>query len=242
MDQARQNTNSHNDFLSDCRLMLRFARRNGLDLSPKLGASIGQLDVLLTRQNLMPVSDLPPSLVSAKDTRPEGVSPGTDKKTELLVVTHAEDPVQPNPAVGQEEVVDTSVALSLSNTELILQVHEDLSRVVAPATALSLQTSEPPPGRHRFLGGMPLVVKAAAVVAIVNAVVFVISAGFIGENAARKTAASAVLTSNSGKSAAGHAEAPTAEGAENERLDSQSQKSKSTKPPTNDIGVEKGKK
>ena len=57
--------------------------------------------------------------------------------------------------------------------ELLLKVHSALSLVVAPATALTLQISEPPPGKHRFLGGLPMLVKAASWTALACAFGFV---------------------------------------------------------------------
>lgn len=115
------------DFLSDCRLMLRFARKNGSDLHADLEHQIAQLDRVLAMHKLPPVSDVPISLFD-----------------------DATGAMPPDPA---------------TTTELVLQVHRELSTVVAPATAVSLQTSEPPPGRTRLWGGMPLVVKLAMVMA-----------------------------------------------------------------------------
>lgn len=141
------------DFVSDCRLMLRFARKNGTDLPPELEHEIAQLDLILKPLKLPPVSDIPPVLVSDIGLGgPAG--------------TAAVDP-------------------SRSTTELILRVHAELSKVITPATALSLQTTEPPPTGHRFFGGMPLVVKAAAVAALIFAFGFVGSAAFIAAKAAK---------------------------------------------------------
>lgn len=120
------------DFLSDCRLMLRFARKNGSDLQAELERQIALLDHLLATHRLPPVSDVPAALF---DPMPEGAAPA-----------------------------DTRFSAA-SATELVLQVHRALSTVIAPATAVSLQTSEPPPGRMRLWGGMPLVVKLAMVMA-----------------------------------------------------------------------------
>jgi len=66
-----------------------------------------------------------------------------------------------------------SAAESLFPSELLLKVHSALSRLISPATALTLQVSEPPPGRHRFLGGLPALVKIASWVALGCAVGFV---------------------------------------------------------------------
>jgi hypothetical protein len=67
----------------------------------------------------------------------------------------------------------SSTTPSMFPSELLLKVHGALSRVVAPATALTLQVSEPPPGKHRFLGGLPVLVKLASWVALGCAVGFV---------------------------------------------------------------------
>lgn len=145
--------------------MLRFSRENGTDLTPELEREIAQLDSILKQLALPPVSDIPSVLVS------DNVPPVRDESL----------------TEGEPNDVSTAVP-SRSSTELILHVHGELSKAITPATALSLKTSEPPPGRHTFLGGMPLVVKAAAVAALLCAIGFVTSAGFIGAKAARVTA------------------------------------------------------
>jgi hypothetical protein len=63
--------------------------------------------------------------------------------------------------------------------ETILHVHTALSALIAPTTALTIQISEPPPGRSRIFGGMPLLVKAAVAVAVASALVVVASASMI---------------------------------------------------------------
>ena len=147
------------DLLSDCRLMLRYARKNAIDLPGTLVRDVARLDATLVKLKLAPLSDIDQALIEAGG---------------------------PAAPAAPGDIVSIS--------ELVLRVHEDLSKVIAPATALSLQTSEPPPGRHRFLGGMPLVVKAAALAALANAVAFVISAGGLAQQAAtEKTVAGTPL-------------------------------------------------
>ncbi len=143
------------DLLSDCRVMLRFARKSGLALSPPLQRLIAELDAMLTQVKLDPITSMPPELVSLK-------------------VRPTEPATMPNDAPGE----------ALSGSELILRVHQQLSEVIAPATAISVQSSEPPPGRYRFLGGMPLVVKAAALAALISAIGFVATAAAIAGKAA----------------------------------------------------------
>jgi hypothetical protein len=128
--------------ISECRLMLRFARENNRALPEELLLDIATLDTSLVAREQRPISDLDPSLIGG-----------------------------PPPRTGNEA----------SLTHLVLKVHAALSDIVAPATALSLQVSEPPPGRHRFMGGMPLIVKGAALVALLAAVAFVGSAGYLAK-------------------------------------------------------------
>ena len=51
--------------------------------------------------------------------------------------------------------------------ELVLKVHAGLSRLVAPATPETLRATQPPPGRQRLLGGMPLIIKGTICAALV---------------------------------------------------------------------------
>jgi hypothetical protein len=155
------NSDPLQDFVSDCRLMLRFARKNGTDLSPELEHEIAQLDSILKQLKLSPVSDIDPVLVS------DSLLPAGD-----------------GPLIQPAAADYAAAAPARSVTELILRVHGELSKVITPATALSLQTTEPPSTGHTFFGGMPLVVKAAAVAALLCAVGFVASAGVIGAKAA----------------------------------------------------------
>jgi hypothetical protein len=128
---------STSDLLSDCRIMLRFARKEARTIPSECISDIAKLDSMLKKLRLPSVSGLPDTLIP--DAEP------------------AKD------------------ATSVSPTELILKIHGALSQIVAPATAQSLQVSEPPPGRHRFLGGMPMLVKAAAWIAVICALGFVLT-------------------------------------------------------------------
>ena len=51
--------------------------------------------------------------------------------------------------------------------ELVLKVHAGLSALVAPATPETLRATQPPPGRQRLLGGMPLIVKGTICAALI---------------------------------------------------------------------------
>jgi hypothetical protein len=68
---------------------------------------------------------------------------------------------------------------STSLQEILIRVHTALSALIAPTTALTLQASEPPPGRQRIFGGMPLLVMTAVWMAVASALAFVVSASMI---------------------------------------------------------------
>lgn len=61
-------------------------------------------------------------------------------------------------------------------SEVILDIHSRLSLLIAPTTALSLQTSEPEPGRRSIFGRLPPLVQYVIAIAFISAICFVISA------------------------------------------------------------------
>lgn len=139
------------DLLGDCRLMLRFALKEALEIPEELRKDISQFDHLLISIGLPSLSNVPKALIGKQTVSVPGV-----------VAAPQDSPTQTE-LVGSEGL------------DLLLRVHQGLSKVVAPATALSLQASEPQ-GRRRFLGGTPPIVKLAAVFATVSALTFVFSA------------------------------------------------------------------
>lgn len=176
--------------------MLRFARKSGTDLSQELIHQIAQLDWLLKQHGVDPVADIPMALVSGAvpsgDIRPSPTITGPSNSISAeaalpeVIVDVSPKPAADNSAMSEVKNTDAlSQPNSLGVGELALKVHGELSKVVAPATALSLHTTEPPPGKRGFLGGMPLVVKWAAIIALISAVGFVISAGVIAKGAAK---------------------------------------------------------
>ncbi|MEY2563835.1 MAG: hypothetical protein QOH88_2028 [Verrucomicrobiota bacterium] len=126
--------------------MLRFARRAGRIIPAELCADRPRLDPYQTK--LPSISDLPEMFIAD----PSDIMSST-----------------PNSSA------QTLVGASSSPTELVLKVHTALSQIIVPATPRSLLASEPPPGKHRFLGGMPLLVQVAAWIAIACALGYVLS-------------------------------------------------------------------
>lgn len=155
------------DVLADCRLMLRFARESGVELSPELRSDIAHLDALLKPLNLPSVSELPEDLVGEFETL---------KRTEAAAAASAPD--TESLAVG---AVPAAEPMTASGTELALKVHGALSKLVAPATALTLRATEPKPGKHGVFARMPKIVTWAAAAALVSALVFVVSVAKIAQ-------------------------------------------------------------
>jgi hypothetical protein len=154
---ARSNGRS-TGLVADCRLMLGFARKNGFVLPLPLLHEIGWLDSVLRALDIDPVSHVAPQLVWPID-----LAAGAP-----LYLAHEPlaDPNDPPPT-------------GLTPEEAILDIHSKLSVLIAPTTALSLQTSEPPAGKRHIFGGMPPIVQVVILVAFVSAICFVISASQI---------------------------------------------------------------
>ena len=182
-------TGGQASLVADCRLMLSFARKNGFVLPLPLLHQIGWLDSVLRALDMEPVSHVAPELVWPIDLA--GGAP--------LYVAHAPsaDPHEPPPA-------------GLTPEEVILDVHAKLSVLIAPTTALSLLTSEPPAGKRHLFGGMPPLVQLIIVVAFVSAICFVISASQIVGNSQRWKVRPAAAEAASTASAAAPASAASA--------------------------------
>ena len=157
-------TGGQSSLVADCRLMLSFARKNGFVLPLPLLHQVGWLDSVLRALEMDPISHVSPQLVWPLD-----LAAGAP-----LYVPHmpAADAADPPPA-------------GLTPEEVILDVHARLSVLIAPTTALSLLTSEPPAGKRHIFGGMPPIVQMIIIVAFVSAICFVISASQIAGKSQR---------------------------------------------------------
>jgi hypothetical protein len=181
------------DLVCDCRRMLRYAGTNGMVLVEKLLNDIAKLDSILVDKHMEPVSDVAEALVAPWSGAADA---GVD------------DACQPTHAPFNAQV-------------LLLRVHQDLSALITPATALTLAVSEPSPGKHRMMGGVPLVVKSAALVAVVCALLFMTTAHLLAttDDATADTAQSngntqpGMATQAPGHTAPATAAASNAEGA-----------------------------
>lgn len=163
--------------VSDCRLMLSFARKNGFVLPPPLLHEIAWLDSVLRALGIATVSQVAPQLIWPIDVE-----------------------AGPPQYVARDAAADPQAAPpgGMPPEEVILDVHSRLSILIAPTTALSLQTSEPPSGRRHIFGGMPPLVQVVIVVAFISAICFVISASQIAGKGqrwkARRAAAEAAAS------------------------------------------------
>jgi hypothetical protein len=148
--------------------MLSYSRKNAFVIPQALLHEIAWLDSLLKSKDISPISSITSRLVSTIDTT----------KGEPRYMASATPPVAQPP----------TEPAGLSAEEVILDVHGQLSTLISPTTALSLQTSEPPSGKTHVLGGMPPLVRTVIAVAVCSAFVFVATALAIARNAAKAAA------------------------------------------------------
>jgi hypothetical protein len=172
--------------LSDCRLMLSYARKNGFAVRTELIEEIAWLDAVLAAKNISPISAVSSALVGV--LTPEQIAKGFKPRTQT-----------------QASADEGQAGAGLLPEEMILKVHDELSILIAPTTALTLQTSEPPPGKAHILGGMPPLVENTIWVALASALVFIVSAAVIGHEAGVEKVAAAA------SAAQGTASAPSAQ-------------------------------
>lgn len=202
--------------VSDCRLMLSFARKNGFVLPPPLVHEIGWLDSVLRALKIPPVSQLSAQLIWPIDVN--GRAPRYVVRDPWNNLAHSPAPAPaptvaatPPPAsvpsdtaeaapedttadsapdAADEGTAPAAVGVpasppsppahdlrvpGLTPEEVVLDVHSKLSLLIAPTTALSLQTSEPPAGKRHIFGGMPPLVQYVIVIAFFSAIGFAYS-------------------------------------------------------------------
>ena len=177
--------------VADCRLMLSFARKNGFVLPLPLLHQIGWLDSVLRALEIDPVSHVAPQLIWPID-----IAAGAP-----LYLAHA-------PLADAD--ADEPPPIGLTPEQVILDVHAKLSVLIAPTTALSLQTSEPPAGRRHIFGGMPPLVQVVILVAFISAICFVISASQIAGKGQRSKARRAATEAAASDASAAFIEAAAA--------------------------------
>ena len=163
--------------VSDCRLMLSFARKNSFVLPPPLVHAIAWMDSVLRALKIAPISQMAPRLIWPLDL----------ERGAPVYMPADGDPAQADPARD-------AAAPGMTPEEVILDIHSRLSLLIAPTTSLSLQTSEPPAGKRHIFGGMPPLVQYVIVIAFISAICFVISATKIASKAANTKVAAATAS------------------------------------------------
>lgn len=164
------------DFLADCRLMLRFILKEALPIPPEVRRDIAEFDIWLVAHKQAPMSSVSKSFVAGIE------------EDEIKPPPPAAAPAPVLPAAAPPAAADSgapAVAPTPTPSERLLKIHEALSRIIAPATPLSLAVSEPAPGRRRMLGGTPLIVQLAAICALVSAGGFIFSTAVLAARATR---------------------------------------------------------
>jgi hypothetical protein len=200
--------------VSDCRLMLSFARKNGFVLPPPLVHEIGWLDSVLRALKIPPVSQLSAQLIWPIDVNGRApryvvrdpwnnpahspapaptvaaTPPPASVPSDTAEAAAEDTTADPAPDAADEGAASAAVAVpasppsppahdlrvpGLTPEEVVLDVHSKLSLLIAPTTALSLQTSEPPAGKRHIFGGMPPLVQYVIVIAFFSAIGFAYS-------------------------------------------------------------------
>jgi hypothetical protein len=139
------------DFLDDCRMMLRFAVKEGREPPAALRSDIAALEGLLSGEGLRAISELPKPFLGLVAAAAAGAKPNA--------IAVAEGVIPPAP---------------VNPMELLLNVHAGLAALIAPATPETLRATQPPPGKGWF-GGIPGVVRLAMGAAVVCLVGFLMT-------------------------------------------------------------------
>jgi hypothetical protein len=137
------------DFLDDCRMMLRFAVKEGREPAAALRSDLAALEGLLSGQRLRSISELPEAFL--------GLVASAGPKPNTTAVGEGITPLAP-----------------VNPMELLLKVHAQLAALIAPATPETLRATQPPPGKGWF-GGIPGVVRLAMGAAVICLVGFLIT-------------------------------------------------------------------
>ncbi|MEY2519885.1 MAG: hypothetical protein QOF24_1644 [Verrucomicrobiota bacterium] len=148
--------------------MLRYALDEGCQIPPALAQAITQIDQFLIKANRRSLSEVPTDVIAAAPqnvvvTMPTNV---VGPKPEDVIAPASQDAVSSAPqaivGAGPESVppaADAPTANPLSINEVILQAHNALSNLVAPATAQSLRATDP----AIVLFGLPPIAKFAII-------------------------------------------------------------------------------
>jgi hypothetical protein len=173
--------------LSDCRLMLRYALDEGCQISDELSKNIAKVDTALINAKLDPLSEVPKELIQkaqsgAEDQQPrdqQGVAPQPVAKDQQPQAQQGAEPIStptPTPTstltpTPSPTIPPTPTATPESLNDVIMRVHNALSGLVAPATALSLRATDP----DIVLWGFPWIAQFAIIGALISTVLFILA-------------------------------------------------------------------
>lgn len=162
LDMMKQRT-----VLSDCVVMLRYALDESCRLPTTLIDDIAKIDAILVAAGDEPLSERPESLIKRKPELPKTSAEGANQVAgapepqpiaSQAQTGGAQTPAEPaakQPAESSKPAPETQSTPSID--QLLLNVHNALSDLVAPATALSLRETDP----DLFWFGMPRIVQWA---------------------------------------------------------------------------------
>ena len=164
--QRRLDRMKERTVLSDCVVMLRYALDESCRLPTTLIDDIAKVDAILVAAGDEPLSDRPESLKRKPEpakTSAEGANQVAGDPEPQPIVSQAQsgdaqastEPVSKPPAESSKPAPESQSTPSID--QLLLNVHNALSDLVAPATALSLRETDP----DLVWFGMPPIVRWA---------------------------------------------------------------------------------
>lgn len=162
--------------LSDCIVMLRYALDEGCALPDALIANIATIDTILIEAGEDPLSERPFNLrkiktppadpAKAPEVAPDGPAGGGPAPKPPDAAAGGEKPA----AVPSQATVPSPSDAS-NPDQLLLRIHNGLSALVAPATAISLRATDPDVVKY----GLPWIAQIALVGAMVSTLIFIIA-------------------------------------------------------------------
>lgn len=144
--------------LADCSLMLRYAYEEGLTLSEDLRGKIAFVDRYLVARNKDPLSELPASLLFDPGQATIVVAPKEEPEPDVQA-----KPDEAPPGIQGDPRDPVGARLKTPEiTDILLDIHNELSLLVAPATAVSLRATDPDLVWH----GVPGIVWITMLIAV----------------------------------------------------------------------------
>lgn len=168
--------------LSDCIVMLRYALDEGCALSDKLISDIAAIDAILIEAGDDPLSERPFNLRKIKTPPADPTKVAEVSARELSGGVQGRDagpavaaPIAPAGDDKGAAVINQPAVANANGganpDELLLRIHNGLSSLVAPATAISLRATDPDVVKY----GLPWIAKIALAGALISTFIFIIA-------------------------------------------------------------------